>query len=664
MAYFYQEQFNAGELGPLLRGRSDKPYYAQGLKTCVNFRPSIQGPAIKRRGTVHLVEVKDSSKTVKLVEFIFSEIDSYTLEFGDNYIRFIQGTTQVESGGSPYEIVSPYAEADLTKLKFAQLGDIMYISHPDYRPYKLSRIGATNWTIAEVDYQLGPVEDENEDATFTITTTGTETKGGTSTWTASSALFDADHVGSVWKIRATGAGTLIGYARMTVFTSSTVATFVWQTDTTGINAATPSSRWSEASWSGVRGYPRAVAFHEQRLFFAGTNESPLTVYGSVANSFENFDVDDASADDALKFDLAGRVNTIQWLISDGDFLVGGTYGGLTFTEFQIGDTTTPRARVGTSFGSSIVQGVKLGDRVVYPHSNGKSIYETVYDDNTFKYQSIDLNDLNTEILSAGLTEMKVIEQPDSALACVSGGDLKIISRDRTQEVTGWYNYTVSGEVESVSVIPTTGEDRIYIVVKRTIDGATKRYIEYFDTADVNRYVDSSIYYSGSATRSLSGLDHLEGETVSVLGDGSYAGLYEVISGSITIPDSKTAISEAYIGLPYNADLETMPISLALKESGGSTQTLKTKITKANLILYKTTGLKIGDRFDRLDAIPFRSTEDEMTRALPLFGATYPDVKENITFYSEFTYNPVVCIRSDLPFPCTVISFMCQLGVNG
>jgi len=659
MAYFYQEQFNAGELGALLRGRSDKPYYAQGLKTCVNFRPSVQGPAIKRRGTVYLAEVKDSSKTVKLVEFIFSEIDSYTLEFGDAYIRFIQGTSQVESGGSPYEIVSPYAEADLTKLKFAQLGDIMYIAHPDYRPYKLSRNDATDWTIAEVDNQLGPVEDVNESAT-TITLTGTLTKGATSTWTASTNTFNANHVGSVWAIADTSNAN-IGYARMTGFTSATIATFENQT---ALFHGAATVNWYEASWSGVRGYPRAVAFHDQRLFFAGTNESPLTVYGSVSNSFENFDVDDASADDALKFDLAGRVNTIQWLISDGDFLVGGTYGGLTFTEFQIGDTTTPRARVGTSFGSSIVQGVELGDRVVYPHSNGKSIYETVYDDNTFKYQSIDLNDLNTEILNEGLTEMKVIEQPDSALACVSGGDLKIISRDRTQEVAGWYNYTVSGEVESVSVLPTTGEDRIYIVVKRTINGATKRYIEYFETADVNRYVDSSIYYSGSATRSLSGLDHLEGKTVSVLGDGSYAGLYEVISGSITIPDSKTAISEAYIGLPYNADLETMPISLALKESGGSTQTLKTKITKANLILYKTTGLKIGDRFDRLDTIPFRSTEDEMTRALPLFGATYPDVKENITFYSEFTYNPVVCIRSDLPFPCTVISFMCQLGVNG
>lgn len=659
--YYYQEQFNSGQLGKLLRARSDTSSYKNGCKTLINFRPSLQGPAIKRRGTVYVSEVKDSSKQVKLVEFIFSEIDSYVLEFGDNYIRFYQGTSQVESGGSPYEISSPYGEADLSRLKFAQLGDIMYIAHPDYKPRKLSRLGSTNWTLAEVDYQLGPVQDNNETAT-TITLSGTLTEGGTSTWTASTSIFNSTDVGSVWAVRKSNDTSIVGYAKMTSYTSATVADFENQNDLTPVTV-TATTNWSYPSWSETYGYPRAVAFHEQRLFWAGNDEAPLTVYGSVVGSYENYDVDDASADDALQFEISGRKNTIQWLLSDGSFLVGGTFGGLSFIEFQLGsDTVSPRARVGTSFGSSFIQGLQLGDRLIYAHSNAKSIYEAVYDDLSFKYQSIDLNDINTDILNNGITEMRTVEQPDLAAVTVSNGDLDIISRDRAQEVIGWYQYQFQGSVESVAVVPTTGEDRIWIVVNRTINGATKRYIEYLEIEDVDRYVDSSVYYSGSATRTISGLDHLEGETVSVLGDGSYAGDYTVSSGSITIPDSKTAVGTAYVGLSYNADLEIMPINIPVPQTGGTTQTLKNRVDEVQLILSETTTLKVGNDFTDLVTVPFRNVNSSMTTAPNEFGSDYPAIKQ-ISFNGKIRRQNTVCIRSDLPFPCTIVGLMCRMNVE-
>ncbi len=659
--YYYQEQFNSGQLGLLLRGRSDAAFYKNGCKTMKNFRPSVQGPAIKRKGTVYVSEVKTSSSQVRLQEFIFSEIDSYILEFGNSYIRFYQGSSQVESGGSPYEIVSPYAASDLNELKFAQLGDIMYITHPNYKPRKLSRLGATNWTIAEVDYKLGPVQDFNESST-TITLSGTLTEGGTSTWTASTSIFQASDVGTVWAIAKHDDKSVVGYAIMTTYTSNTVAEFTNQNNLTAVTT-TASTNWKYPLWSDTYGWPRAVAFHEQRLFFAGNNESPLTVYGSTVGNFENFDIDDASADDALIFEIAGRVNTIQWLRSDGPFLVAGTYGGLGFIEFDLGaDTVTPRAKVGTKFGSSLIQGVELGDRLVYAHSNNKALYEAAYDDITFKYQALDLNDINPDILDGGITEMKTIEQPDLSVVTVSSGNLDILSRDRFQEIVGWYQYELNGDIESVAVVPTTKDDRVWIVVNRTINGSTKRYVEYFEDDNVNRYVDSSIYYSGSATRTINGLDHLEGETVSVLGDGSFAGTYTVSSGSITLPDSKTAIEEAYVGLAYQADLEIMPINIPIPQTGGTTQTLQSRINELQLILKDTVTLSAGNSFDNLIDIPFRNVNSQMTTAPATFGATYPDIKQ-VLFNGTWTRQNTVCIRSDLPFPCTVISLMCRMEVQ-
>ena len=450
----FQGSFDAGELGDLLDARIDLPIYSRGCRVLKNFTPTPQGPAKRRLGSHYVREVKDSADNTRLIEFIFSEIDSVVLEFGDQYLRFytnqgpqleatqaITGVTQANpavvtitghgyttgdaveiedvvgmtelngkrytitvltantfeldgidstgftaysSGGTAarvYEIATPFLESEVFDLKYAQLGDIMYIAHPEHRPQKLSRAGATSWTIADVDNLNGPVLDVNETST-TVTLSGTITAGGTSTWTASSAIFQSDHVGSVWAIADTSNAN-IGYARMSSFTSSTVADFTNQTDLFG--TATASTNWYEAAWSDVRKHPRAVAFHEQRLALAGTNEDPLTIYLSNGNEkFETFDIGDGSDDDAIVATLTGRVNTIQWLLSDGDFLVAGTFGGLGF--LGSGSTSQPltptnvKAKNGTSFGSDNIQGISVNNQIKYIQRSSTKLYQASYDD--------------------------------------------------------------------------------------------------------------------------------------------------------------------------------------------------------------------------------------------------------------------------------------------
>lgn len=659
-AYYNQQSFNYGQFGKKIAARSEIRYYKKACKKTYNFRPTIQGPLEKRKGTVYVAETKDSTKNSRLVKFIFSEIDSFVLEFGDQYIRFYQGTSVV---GVPYEISSPYLHTEIQDLKFAQIGDICYIAHPNYRPYKLSRIANTNWTLAPMDNKMGPVRDVNEGAT-TITLSGTLTVAGSSTWTASASIFTANMVGSVWAI-ADSANANIAYARMTTYTSGTVAVFTNQTDLTAVTTAA-TTKWYEGAWSGARGYPRAVAFHEQRLCFGGTAAKPLEVYCSVGNgAYENFDKGTATATDAMRFEINGALNAIQWLLSDGNFLVAGTFGGLAFIGSTGVDTaftaTNVKARSGTSFGSSGYQGVHTNNTPVYTHSNTKSLYKAQYEDTNLKYSALDLTDFSDDILSGSSTYIDTVEQPDQTVLVVSNGSLMCLSYDETQgdgtiPLLGWYQYDIGGTIESVASVPTLGDDRIWVIVNR----AGGRYVEYFYIGDSDIYVDSAITYSGAATRTLTGLGHLEGENVSVWGDGSYAGDYTVASGSITIPSSKSAVELAYIGLPYNADFESMPLDPQSQQ--GMQQTQNMRVSEVQFILYKTKGIQVGESFENLLVEPIRNVTSQMNEPTALVGADYPEVVQS-DFNGTWTRQATICLRSALPFPCTLVAYMAKMEVE-
>lgn len=148
----YQPSFTAGELSPALWARVDLSKYSSGLKTAVNLFIHPHGGASNRAGLEFIREVKTSAKKTRLIPFQFNTSQSYILEFGDLYFRVYRDGGIVLSGASPYEVVSPYAEADLADLVFVQEADVMYITHPLYAPRKLSRLSDTNWTIALVTF--------------------------------------------------------------------------------------------------------------------------------------------------------------------------------------------------------------------------------------------------------------------------------------------------------------------------------------------------------------------------------------------------------------------------------------------------------------------------------------------------------------------------------
>jgi len=200
--YPIQNSFAAGELAPSLYGRSDLAKYSVGLKRCENMVIHPHGGVSKRGGMRKIAFTKHQDKKCIVIKFQFSLSQRFELEMGDKYIRFIDGSgAQVMDPADtsvPYEIVSPYAEADLSGLSFAQSADVIYITHNNYPPYELVRVTNTNWTLTKFPFKDGPFiakSSDQDDITIRLSTIS-----GTVTMTASNDLFTADHVGAIFKI--------------------------------------------------------------------------------------------------------------------------------------------------------------------------------------------------------------------------------------------------------------------------------------------------------------------------------------------------------------------------------------------------------------------------------------------------------------------------------
>ncbi len=196
--------FNAGELSPLLEGRTDIAKYYSGCRTLENFLVLSYGGVTKRPGSEYIASAKAADEAVRLIPFEFSIAQAYILELGDEYIRFYRNGGQILDSGSPYEISSPYdtdAGTDLFDIQFVQSADTMYLVHPDYAVRQLTRTDHTAWTLTATTFKRGPFLAENETA-VTITPSATT---GSITLTASSATFNANHVGALWQVTHTAA---------------------------------------------------------------------------------------------------------------------------------------------------------------------------------------------------------------------------------------------------------------------------------------------------------------------------------------------------------------------------------------------------------------------------------------------------------------------------
>ena len=516
--------FTAGELSPRLDGRNDLAKYSAGCATVENMVIYPHGAAARRPGTQFVASVKTPAAKTRLIPFEFSTEQTYILEFGNQYIRFYRNNGQIESGGSAYEISTPYLTAELFDIKFAQSADVMYITHPNHQTRKLSRTGHTSWTLAAVEFTNGPYLDAN--ITATTITASAHTVGTGRTLTASAVT----GINSGSGFLTTDVGRQIrfrdGYGIITARTNTTVVTVEILID---MGSSSSSTDWSLGSFSTTTGFPSCVSFFEQRLVFAASINNPQTVYFSKSGDYENMDANiggTVADDDAIIYTIASnQVNAIRFLTSARTLIIGTAGGEFVVSGGGDNNAVTPTnimIKKQSNHGAANVDAISVGNATLFLQRAKRKIRELAYNFDVDGYIAPDLTILAEHITEGNVVEMAYQEEPLAIIWCVRGdGQLIALTYQREQEVVAWHRHIIGGVFgtgnavcESVAVIPTDdSEYELYMIVKRTINGATTRYVEYLHTFNFDQtdntsfnYLDSQLGLSKSQTTLTAGIN--------------------------------------------------------------------------------------------------------------------------------------------------------------
>ena len=422
----------------------------------------------------------------------------------------------------------------------------------------------------------------------------------------------------------------------------------WSND--AVSFTNPPAAWTSSS---SNGYPAAVTFFDDRSVWGGNNSSPDTIWFSEVGNYEKVGLgsSSATADGPFSLNLSARkVNEINWLAS-GRRLLAGT-GGAEWWLSGPSDSepitySDKIARKDSDWGSSNVKPVEIGDTVFYIQKNKNTIREMQWDDTQSKYASRNLSVLADHLFKGyEIQEMAFQQSPYQILWCIrDDGVLLGLTYMPEHEVLAWHYHMTDGEFESCAVIPGTDyEDHLYVVVKRTIDGSIKRYVERLNSfTDITALADakinhSGLTYEGTATTTISGLDHLEGETVAILADGVVVDNKTVSSGSITLD---AAAEKVHIGLGFNADLETHDMGAQDQREGSMVGRIK-RITNTIIDLKDSQGGQFGPDADNLNDIHYDDTT-----------ALSSGPTDDMEFPGGHSKTATVFIRQSDPLPITV-----------
>jgi hypothetical protein len=696
------------------------------------------GDTIVISGVVGMTEVNGKRFKVANVntnDFELQDIDGVDVD--------TTSFTAYASGGVAnrvYQIATTYLTADLFQIKYAQSADVMYLCHPEYSVKKLSRTGHTSWSITEVDFTDGPYLDDN----ITATTLGTSahTVGSGVTLTASAITGINSNTG----FQSTDIGRLVsfrdGYGEITAFTSTTVVTITIIKD---MGSSSASTDWALGAFSDTTGYPSCVTFYEQRLVFAGTEAQPQTLYFSRSGDYENMDENRGGTiadDDAIIYTIASnQVNAIRFLSATRTLIVGTVGGEFSVSGGGSDDPVTPTnilIKKQSNHGCANTDAIPVGNVTLFLQRAKRKVRELAYNFDVDGYVAPDMTILAEHISESGFNEMSYQQEPNQIIWAVrEDGQLAGLTYQREQQVVAWHRHIFGGSFgtgdsvcETVATIPTNDKEyQTWVIVKRTIDGVTRRYVEYINEFDFNEddntefnFLDSQLIYSGATTtldttinnsvtsiiltsatsftttgtikinneiitytgissntltgcvrgtnsttaaahtsgvtvsqvvNSVTGLDHLEGQTVSVLAGGSTHPDKTVASGAITLT---RFVNDVKVGLSYTSLLQTMRIDAG--SQNGTSQAKTKRIYNITVRLYESIGVEVGPDLNNMESIPFRSSAQLMNTPIPVFTGD-----KEVEFRGNYETDGHIYVRQTQPLPLTVLSLYPELITN-
>lgn len=665
---------------------------------------------------------------------------------------------ELESAGT-LMLPTPWAEADLEKIRFTQSADVIFVACEGYQQQRIERRATRSWSVVTYKTDDGPFN-SSRDTSISVTPAGLN---GNINLTASKNLFKSGHVGSllrlfhsgqragatlsaeetytdpvrisgtgvdrniVLNITGTWSGTLYiqrsidaedsGFADTgTTFTSNQsnyiindglTNTIAWYrvgfktgTYTSGsatitlsyqggggagvvriltvTNATTASAEvlsrlfntsatydYKFGAWSDVNGWPTSVELHEGRLWWSGNDR----FWGSVSDAYNSFDPDYEG--DAGPIDRSigqGPIARVHWLASLTRLLAGCDRSVVTARSSSFDEPLTPtnfNLKDSSTQGAYGLPAVKIDARAVYVQASNRRVYEMLFDVQTADYRAQDLTRLNPDIGMDGFVDLAVQRQPDTMIHFVrADGKVAVLLYDTQDQVEAWWLIETSGTVENVVVLPGEIEDKVYYVVRRTINGTHVRYLERFARIDqceggeLSRCMDAHYVYSGASTDEITGLDHLINEQVEVWADGADVGPLTVTGDGRLVLD--TAATKVCVGLSYDATF--VSAKLAYAAAGGSALTQVKRIDHLGLILANAhyQGLTYGQDEDHLDALPL--VEDGTTTAADTVWEAYD--KDMLELNGSWDTDARLVLKASAPRPMTVMAAIVGLTTNG
>jgi len=735
-----QRAFASGELAPALAVRADLAKYTTGLKRCRNFIVQRHGGVANRPGFRYVSATKDYNANVRLIRYkseIANE--SILIEMGIQYFRFFKNGAPVEldplsvdawsgataylegdivvSGGINYYCITPHTNhippnsgfwypmpddlleiphpfTDPAGVYYVQSGRVITFCHIDVHPQELTYGSATYWVLDPVTTSSSTAAPGSMGGaaggagTLTYRYVVTAAGAGAYEESAPSAVVTFASCAAP----TTAAPNVITWAAVSGAPEYYVYCDPYGNGTYGyVGTATGATQFNDCGFApkfeitppigqtlfNTSGnYPSVVAYHQQRRFFAHTENGPDEVFGSRVGFPSNFGIaSPLQDDDAISFRIAGNQHhPVRHLIALKTLLVmtdGGVWQ-MGVPQEPISPSNTPGDQESYIGVSGVVPCV-VGNTVLYLQARDTQIRDLRFEQQSEGFGGRDLTIFAGHLFD-GFTVREIDHAlvPHSILWCVrSDGALNAMTYIPEQEVWGWHRHD-SGEAdrfEHVCVVPEGDEDAVYVIIKRIIDGNTVRYIERLARRDYQEedfnaeafFVDSGLSYSGVPDNFFGGLEHLSGMVVAVVGDGQVvfngdptsldAPLYTVTAGgTITLTNS---YSDVHIGLPIRyGEIEL----LNLDANGVDIRDRKKKIASIALVVDRSsrTFLAGPDTAHLAQYTPpvYDGDDDEYTGIVDL------------NLYAHFAADGRVFIRQPDPLPLTILGAIPRVEVGG
>ena len=656
--------FSRGELDPRLVGRKDLQAYYAGSRQAQNVVTLVQGGVRRRNGT----EFIDEKTEGRVFNFSFSTEVNYCLLFTN--IEF----EVFKDGVSKGTFSHPYTAAQLKEIDYIQSADTALLFHADVAPRVISRTSDTAWTIGTISFDNIPQYDfddtssptptsEIQHVNFTNVNEGDRYKISLEGALSDELVYAGDAAtneetirnGLIGLFNTGGEGTITvaetspteyditfsgGSARpwklltfTPIFTKNASFEVLTTRTQTGIAR-------SEDAWSNARGWPQTATFHEARLWLGGTTFRPSTIWGSKVNFFFDFNLGKALDDEGISVTLdTDQVNAITGLFSNRTlqvFTSGGEFAVQTSPITPENIAVAPQ----TSYGSKKVRPVTIDGLTIFAQRTGKSLRNFFFTDESKAYNSASVSVLASHLINdpIEMTVSRGTSEVDANYAYIvnNDGSMAVYNSMASEDVQGFTEWVTEGDIVSATVV----DDLLYTYTLRTISGVPTYFLE---REDPTLTTDASA--SAASTDTLTGLAHLNGETIQVIADGAYQGEFVVSGGQVTITRTATLITG---GLNFTPIIETMPLNIPLQN--GPNAALPKRIVRAGVELYESNGVLVnGQRIA------------DKTMGVDVFDPPIPNTGLERIFLQGWDVESTLTITQAEPMPLTLLA--CYLEVS-